>query len=219
MKTDWEEIYSKGQQLAEWPWSDVVSLFHKFKSHKQTGNVSVLELGCAAGVNASFFFSQHCEYVGIDGSGTAIQIARERFPENAKSFFDADLNDMGAVLPLKKYDIILDRASVSHNPREQIVSIISQSKELLNDNGLYIGVDWHSDQSSAFDSREVNGVRYLEDVNDDQFSNVKGTYFASPDCINQIFEEFDMIFLVEKTSQDYDTKKKKAWIDFVCQKK
>lgn len=53
--TEWEQTYKSNAQLSVWPWSEVISLTHRFCDLNK--DLIVLELGCGAGANIPYFMS------------------------------------------------------------------------------------------------------------------------------------------------------------------
>ena len=60
----WDKIYSDGEQLTIWPWSELVGFVNKYVEKKK--KLKVLELGCGNGPNIPFFLSLGADYFGIE---------------------------------------------------------------------------------------------------------------------------------------------------------
>ena len=84
-KLDWEkDIYAKGMQLNDWPYSEVVSDIMKLTSGKDRRQLRILEIGCGACNNLWFAAEVGFQVSGIDISKTAIEYGRITF---RKSWF------------------------------------------------------------------------------------------------------------------------------------
>ena len=77
--TEWEDIYLNGEQLTSWPWSDVISLMHRYCKDVVSKKSVVFELGCGVGPNIPFIQSLGMNYYGVDGSSTELKIYIKSF--------------------------------------------------------------------------------------------------------------------------------------------
>ena len=111
----WEKAYSSGRHLSIFPWTDLVILVNKFAQPSifKKNNPKVLEIGCGAGANISFLKNIGFKYNGIDGSDTAINLCRNRFPDIKKFLIKGDFSESFKFE--KKFDLIIDKASLTHN--------------------------------------------------------------------------------------------------------
>ena len=89
---EWETLYQQNEQNSVWPWSNLVSLAHRYGNLHE--NMRVLELGCGAGANIPFFVSQKAEYYGIDGSQTVVERLQKRFEKQTVHVMAADFTKM-----------------------------------------------------------------------------------------------------------------------------
>jgi SAM-dependent methyltransferase len=123
----WEEIYKANRHIVTWPWSDIVS---DVMILKPTKNLKVLEIGCGPGANIPFFLNIGVDYYTIDGSETAVKKVKSMFPslENKVA-----CGDFTKEIPFDvSFDLIIDRAALTHNDTESIKSCISIIKSKLN---------------------------------------------------------------------------------------
>ena len=100
----WESVYSRGEQLNSWPFTDLVSLFMRHKpqlirNKQHHGPMRVLELGFGAGNNIEFFQSQGIEYNGIEFSETAYNVVLQKFPQLDRNNFK-----LGSFTETKNYE-------------------------------------------------------------------------------------------------------------------
>ena len=75
--TEWEKIYQNNEQISIWPWSNCVSLCHRYGNLHE--GMKVLELGCGAGANIPFFVQRKAAYYAVDGSATMVEKLKEKF--------------------------------------------------------------------------------------------------------------------------------------------
>ena len=139
----WEEAYSQGEQLNGYPYDSIVSFVFKNKPALSLNeNVKVLELGYGAGNNLQFLCKEGFDVFGIDSSPTAHKIANDRL----------SLNDYKAKLTLSSFkvlpytnsffDLIFDRASVTHVPYEIASSVFREVERCLKVNGSFYTELW-----------------------------------------------------------------------------
>lgn len=154
---EWDKQYAAGQHMSVWPWTDVVVYVMRYARPKHTG-CRVLEIGCGAGANISFLQSLGFEYFGVDGSETIISELQKRYPANAANFMACDFTEE---IPFEgKFDLILDRGSLTHNSTSNIQNALKLVGDQLTDDGKFIGVTWFSTEYSEYQ----NGKATREDA-------------------------------------------------------
>ena len=76
----------------------------------------------------------------------------------------------------KQFDLIFDRAAISHNHIHDIRKIIYKSTNLLQNKGYFIGIDWYSESSSEYKkTRKKNSLTF----NKGTFKSLGPVYFFS----------------------------------------
>lgn len=198
---EWESLYSSGQQHTHWPWSDLVSLVFRFGGPIGPG-FRVLELGCGTGANAPLFRALGADYYAVDGSREAVAIVHERFPDLRHKVC---VGDFTRALPPGSFDLVVDRAAVTHNPTTAIRRTLDLVFDALRPGSAFIGVDWFSDRHSE----RVSGERADDDHTFTGYSsgNFKGcgrVHFSDESHIRQLFVRFDVCLLTEKTVRDVE---------------
>ena len=142
---EWEQRYKDGSHHSIWPWSDVVAYVNRYARPQEAYSV-VLELGCGAGANIPFFLARADDYHAVEGSATMVAALLERFPSLVGKIFAADFTK---VIPFEVvFDMVLDRCSVTHNDTDAIVRCLGLVAGCLREGGLFIGIDWFTDEHS-----------------------------------------------------------------------
>ena len=192
MKNHWEKIYRKKKHYSIWPWSDVVSNFEKFSS-QSVNNKKLFEIGCGAGANIPYFLSKGLDYHGCDLSKTIVDYTNKRFSLNKriirKNFLDVNPK-------INYYDFIVDRASVTHNYRTDIIKIIEAVHLQLKKNGKFFGIDWYSTKCSDF--KKSNNRNKIKKFRSGNFKSLGNVYFSNYKDMKFFFKKFKILKLEEK---------------------
>lgn len=199
--SDWDRCYSNNAQMSVWPWSDVVSLVQRFCKpwiSKEGAAVQVLEMGCGAGANIPFFKALGCDYKGIDGSLTIVELLHRRYPDLRDSIVCGDFT---SVSPFSgSFDLVLDRAAFTHNDSKSIEQAIAIVFDQLRDGGVFIGVDWFSTKHTDFGFGIPSGdyftrTKFIKG----QFTGVGKVHFSDEAHLRELFKNFEIVLLEEKT--------------------
>ncbi len=202
---EWEMMYKSGLHNSIWPWTDVVSLTNRYLRALIPNNggrgFRVLELGCGAGANIPFFLSIGGSYYGIEGSKTKV--------DELKSKYDGKANiicaDFTQSIPFDgKFDLILDRSSITHNSTKDILSTLKLIDGKLEEWGFFFGIDWFSVNYGVFNNTDL-----VEEIVDDNTRVFKGGYFeglgrvhfSDDSHIRMLLNDFEIIELYEKTNR------------------
>lgn len=194
--TEWESIYQANQQMSIWPWSDLVSYVMRY-SKPSTEIFKVLELGCGAGANIAFFQHLNVEYYATEGSTSIVNYLIEKYPSLSEKIKVADFSKE---LPFDTtFDLIFDRASITHNNTKAIINCISLISKYLKPGGIFIGIDWFSTSHSEFSQgtfiKDMNTKDYFPNG---QFHKVGEVHFSDKLHIQKLFKEFEFIKLEHK---------------------
>ena len=219
---EWEQSFSSNTHISVWPWSDVVSLVNqncKSIISKPDG-VNVLELGCGAGPNIPFFEKIGFNYHAIEGSSTIVKRLHKKFPK----FKDKILcGDFTREQPFNnKFDLILDRAALTHNNTNSIKFALNLVKQSLKKNALFIGIDWfsknHSDSTKGI---EIDDKYTRTNIMRGPFIGVGKVHFSNLSHMLELLHDFEIIFLEEKLSIHHKpiSKYQFASWNFVARKK
>ncbi|WP_446012100.1 class I SAM-dependent methyltransferase [Candidatus Electrothrix sp.] len=121
--SEWENSYQANTHMSLWPWSDLISFVMRY-SKPRPKSFRVLELGCGAGANIPFFLSQNVAYYAIEGSRTIVENIVRRYPMLEDNIIIGDFTTEFP-LSLGKFDLIVDRAALTHNTTSAIQNTIS----------------------------------------------------------------------------------------------
>ena len=204
MKTNhWYKTYSDNQHLSSWPWSEVISLCNRFCKKKiNNKNSKLLELGFGAGANIPFFLKQKIKYYGVEGSKNIVNVVKKKYKN--KNLIHGDFSQ--SYFEKYKFDVILDRASITHNNKKDIHRILDDVQDKLTKKGTFIGIDWYSKNCSDFINRKSkNNYLYFKSG---VFKNIGGVFFSNKKEILNFFKKFKIIHLSEKKIETFRKKKK-----------
>lgn len=193
---EWDDVYGASKNNIEWPWSDVVSLSHSFCKYLFNQNSDVLEVGCGTGANISFLKAKQFNYHGIDGNKKVIASLQNQYPEfkNNLSVDDFTLSNFFD----KDFDLILDRAAITHNDNQAISSTIDNIYAHLKEGGIFMGIDWFSkNHSDSCRGSEVDS-HTRTNIETGQFNGVGFVHFADKEYLLDLFSKFDILYLSEK---------------------
>jgi SAM-dependent methyltransferase len=194
--SEWDNIYLANQQLSIWPWSDLVSYVMRY-SKPATEKFKVLELGCGAGANILFFKNLKVDYYAVEGSASAVNYLVDKNPYLSEKIKVADFTKE---IPFDvSFDLIFDRASITHNKTNDIKNCISLFTKYLKPGGIFIGVDWFSTSHSEFKNGVFCGDENTKnEFSDGQFYQVGDVHFSNNLHLKELFKEFEFIKLEHK---------------------
>lgn len=193
----WKSKAIKRMVKTEWPWTNMISLVKKFKKKNK---IKVLEIGCGSGCNIPFFMKEksHFSYYAIDNQEIWIKVLKKKYPKIRNNLF------YGNFLNHKfnqKFDLILDRCSMTHNSKKNIIMSLKNLKECLNKKGIYVGVDWWSTKHSNSKRKNYYETKFFKKGD---FAGVKGVFFSSKSQMLDFFKTWKILYLAENiTKQEY----------------
>jgi hypothetical protein len=119
------------------------------------------------------------------------------------------------------FDLVIDRASLTHNPTLGIQQSLEMIEERLAPGGIFVGVHWFSKDSDDFTRgipSEYPDVR--KGYKDGPFAEVGLVHFFDRDKIESLFSNFTIEVLDHVVSESYTPKPERlAWWNIVAKKK
>lgn len=214
----WEYAYSSKKHLSIWPWSDLVSLVNRYVDSKKK-QIRILELGCGAGANIPFFIKKGFKYYGIDGSKTIVKNIKNKFPEIKDNIIVGDFTN--EVNFKGKFDLIIDRASLTHNSTPEVKKCVEIIYNKMNYDSKYIGIDWFSTKHSDYKNyNKIVDTYTRTSFTKGDFENIGMVHFSNKKHLEEIFKKFEFITLEHKVVTKVKPELKKlAYWNFVLQKK
>jgi hypothetical protein len=182
---EWDARYSENTHLSVWPWSDLVSYFHRYAKPFSAGT-KILEIGFGAGANIPFFESLGVAYSGIEGSQAIHSRVCARFPALADKLYLGDF--LSFDFP-EIYGVIVDRAAMTHNSTLAIKNGLKRLGKHLAAGGKYIGIDWFSASHSDFLAGEAVDELTRCNFLGGQFAGVGNVHFSTREHILDLFSE------------------------------
>jgi len=106
-----------------------------FYGAKTRSKVRILDLGCGTGACLWYLASEGFRTYGVDGSETAVKIAKTRMKQNRLNY-SVRVADLVA-LPYREesFDGVIDVAAIQHNKSESIITIMKEIHRVLKPRG------------------------------------------------------------------------------------
>lgn len=200
-KETWEYLYSSGQHWNSWPFSEVVSLVHRFTAIQKGSRV--LELGCGVGNNIPFFLSLEIEYFGIEASNTAVTAIQKKHPTLSQNVLCGDFTESLPFSP--SFDLIFDRSAMTHNPLPKVGATVKRIYELLKPGGVYVGTHWFSENDTSHNLGDPlpGDPKTRIHIEEGPYRNVSPLRFFSRDELLKLFTPFEWKYLREEKIADW----------------
>ena len=200
----YDEIYKSNLQRSIWPWSDLVCKV-MYNRSRLPEKMTVLELGCGQGANINFFQALGADYHSVEASPHTVNQLRELYPQYANNlqvgnFIEADYGSV-------KFDLIVDRASLTCNRTEDIQRCLKGLEKNMADECFFVGIDWystkHDEYSRGKSPKEDPFFRQFE--LETAFFHPPQMHFSDEKHLREIFKDFEILHLEEKTTVHVDT--------------
>lgn len=192
----WDQKYKENTHLSQWPWSDLVSFVMRH-ARPDKKDFKVLELGCGAGANIPFFKKLDVQYFGIEGSPAMVKNLKEFYPDLSDRLI---VSDFTQDIPFDEtFDLIVDRASLTHNTTEAIKRCLDLVCQKTKPNGKFIGIDWFSTKHSDYQAGvEAEDSYTRTNIEKRTFSGVGRVHFSDKKHLLELFDSFDIKALEHK---------------------
>lgn len=195
----WEtDVYSAGRQLNLYPSEIVVGLiFRLFASVPDKSSLRILDLGCGAGNNTRFLASLGCQVDAIDGSSSAVAVAKKRLAADGLSA-EVVVGDFRS-LPYDdaRFDCVIDRGSVTHNRRADIEATFAEVQRVLKPGGVFFSQMFSTAHRDRAYGTPLGDGSY-DAFTDGYFADIALTFFASEeDIVELFFDGFEILSSVQ----------------------
>ena len=140
------------------------------------------------------------DYHAIEGSESIVAGLWSKYTDLKAKIVIADFTEN---IPFdSQFDLIVDRASLTHNKTKSIKKSLSLIYNHLMPSGKYIGIDWFSTLHSDFINGESTDDRYTRcNYSDGQFANVGQVHFSNEKHLKNLFSNFEIEIMELKTVQ------------------
>jgi cyclopropane fatty-acyl-phospholipid synthase-like methyltransferase len=195
---NWEKIYSKGSQLNEFPFTEVVTFLNRNLPRSLHGATG-LDIGCGSGVHSALMAKYGLNVTGFDPSESAVLFARKKWSDD-KIIFKID--SIEKFQSQSKFDIVIDRLSTSHTNKLRVKSFYKKLPKYLKDHGK---IFWQGFSACHSD------MRYGKyDYKNDSWSDFKhgmfrglGTVaFFDESEVDEIFKDYRILNKFKKITED-----------------
>lgn len=131
----WEQVFRR-QEWGKYPPEELVRFTARnFYKTPDRAAVRMLDIGCGTGAATWFLAREGFSASGIDGSETAIDIARKRFEqENLKADFMVG-DFLRLPYPDASFDCVVDVVALQHNRPEKIAETLREVRRILKPGG------------------------------------------------------------------------------------
>jgi len=192
---EWENIYKDQRHLSIWPWSDLISYVMRYANPSEK-KLNVLEIGCGAGANIPFFLQTGCNYYAIEGSQYIVKNIIKKYPELTDKIIISDFTK--DICFNISFDLVIDRASLTHNDTQAIKKTIQNLYTKLNINGKYIGIDWFSKNHSDALKGDYVDEFTRTNISEGHLKGLGKVHFSDEYHIKEIFKDYEILIMEEK---------------------
>lgn len=216
---EWEDLYAAGAHHSVWPWSELISLIMRYaRPHQRETPAQVLEIGCGVGANIPLVQWFGGVFHGVDNSASALEGIRQRYGDDvqlAQADFCEDIPFSGP------FDIVIDRASLTHNPTVGIERSLEMIKKRLAPDGVYVGIHWFSTDCDDFKCGEPTEDPYVrKGYTCGDFAGVGQVHFSDQACLERLFSGFSIKVLDQVISETIKPQRQRlGWWNIVAKNK
>lgn len=196
---EWDERYKENTHMSIWPWSDIVSYVMRYAKPQKEG-LKVLEIGFGAGANIPFFKKLKADYHGIEGSSVMVEKLKKEYPEYADNLLCGDFTKD---IPFNEtFDLIIDRAAITHNDTVSIERTLNMVYEKLSKNGKFIGIDWFSKAHSGYNNiSEIIDDYTKTNFEGGYFKDLGVVHFSDKNHLIELLKKFNLVRLEHKHNE------------------
>ena len=133
----WERIFRESG-WGRYPNEELIRFMARnYYRREDRSAVRVLEIGCGNGANVWYLAKEGFDTTGVDGSDTAIDMARDRLKEEGvnATCLVGDVVQLEETFEAGSFDAVVDIGCLQCNNLENNRRIIEQSRRVLKDDG------------------------------------------------------------------------------------
>jgi SAM-dependent methyltransferase len=139
----------------------------------------------------------NAEYFGIDGGTIIINKLKKQYPKLKHNLFSGDFTH--EIPYTKKFDLIVDRSSLTHNSTNDIKNCLQLIYKKLKTNGKFIGIDWFSTNHFEYkNGNKTDDPFTKKNFKTGQFKKIGNVHFSNKKHLLNLFENFKIEILDEK---------------------
>lgn len=197
MDNIWNKNYLLGR-YNRFPFDAVVSfVLRTYGNSSDRKNIKILDLGCGGGNNSIFIASEGFSLYAIDGSRESINLTKKRLDEMGLTNFSLSHCDLASTpYPDNFFDCIIDRQSMGHNSKKDIMAIITEIYRILKPNGRYFGIMFHREDPNKIYGKKLGNGDY-KDFKKGTFAKSGLVHFTNTAEIKNLFVKFIIIDIVK----------------------
>ena len=183
----WEDKYSAGHRQ-RYPWDLVVSfVFQNLPSDRPFSEVKIMEIGFGTAPNLWFAAREGFQVSGIEGSKSAVDVAREKFKSDGLCG-DLRVGDF-TNLPFEndEFDLIIDRASMVCVGLQGHNKTVAEVHRCLRKGGRFLH-NVYSDRHSSMRSGSLEDDGLIGDIKSGTLVGTGRIHFSSRLEIDERFK-------------------------------
>jgi len=214
---NWDYLYKSNKHMSLWPWDKVISLTNKYVCKKK---ITILEIGCGYGANIPFLLTKSNNYYGIDFSATAIKFLKKKYPKLKKKL--VKYNFVKNIPFKEKFDLIIDRGSLVHNKKTDIIKFLRILNNKMKKNSIYIGCHWFTNKTDIDKKKSFSIDKFTKTNLTGIFDKIGYVHFSTEEHIKSLFKNYKILLLEENITNQINPKTKLKTVAFwnlVAQKK
>jgi ubiquinone/menaquinone biosynthesis C-methylase UbiE len=217
--TRWESgVYGQGRQLNRFPHMEVVSfVFGALAGESAAGRVA-LDIGCGAGNNAVFLAQAGFDLLAVDGSESAVRVARERLAEAGLQgrVWVGDFTRLADVADAS-VDLVVDRCAICHCRRTGMALALDEVRRVLKPGGRFFSQlfsDTHGELRNATEWHDGAATGFSGGY----FADIAQTCFASAEDVATLYagrfriERQDLVITTAWPSRDVASAHWNLWL-------
>jgi len=194
MDAVWEALHTT-QDWGKYPAEDLIRTIMRAYKHLDRSQLSVLEIGCGAGANLSFFINEGFQVAGIDGAPSAIKTAKSRLCSLYSGKPELDLR-VGNFKQLpwndQSFDVLVDYMALYANTYSTIQVTIDEVLRVLKPKGRFYSRSWGMGTEGSGDGEELEPGT-LKNPLSGPCANMGISHFFTLEELQELFCDFSNV--------------------------